>query len=295
MATSIEAACSAGAKPVIKVISAQHQQEGAGFLVRRAVGGEGFSVEESDPFILLDELPRIEYTLGEHPGAPWHPRLGLLTACYIKEGQYAFDSSTGGKGTVVAGCCQWVHAGAGVQVSEGHRHPGGLLHGFQCFINLPRQQKKDTPYVQMTAAKKVACADGVSASVLAGECQGVTADFTPMPPLAMHVMDFTALPDRGFEHVLPEGMTTVILYVYKGAFAIGPQAVKLAEGEACLLWHGGSSVWFRNTGASEGGLMLLAGVPLKEPMHRCGPVVLNSRAEVKQALLHLQGAPAGRS
>ena len=284
------AACTADAKAVVKKFSAQHMREGAGggFLVRRAIGGQELSAADTDPFLLLDELPRSSYAPLEHPGAPWHPRLGILSACYVKEGEYSFSSSVGGEGTLYGGDCQWVHAGAGLQMSEGGSHPGGALHVFQCFVNLPSKAKKGRPDVQeVTGIRQVECSEGVSARILAGEVAGVKG-FTPQPGTHIHFVDFTALPNGSFEHVLPKEMTTALVYVYKGSFAVGPQATKASPGDVCVLWERGSSVWFENIGNEEGGLVLVAGKPLREPVVQRGPVALNSRTELRKVITDLQ-------
>jgi len=281
--------CSADAKPVVKQFSARHVREGGGFLVRRAIGGQELEfAADTDPFLLLDELPRAVYAPLEHPGAPWHPRLGMLTACYVKEGEYRFSSSVGGEGILCGGDCQWVHAGAGLQVAEGGNHPGGALHAFQCFVNLPSRAKKSRPDVQeVRGLERIWCAEGVSARVLAGEVAGARG-FTPQPGTPIHFIDFTALPNGSFEHVLPKEMTTALVYVYEGSFAVGPQAAKASQGDVCLLWKHGTSVWFQNIGDGEGGLVLVAGKPVHEHVVRSGPIAVNSNTEMKKVIADLR-------
>jgi redox-sensitive bicupin YhaK (pirin superfamily) len=292
-------------KPVIKRFRAPQQLEGQGFPVRRAIGGGDMTEEDTDPFFLLDEFPRIEWRAGEHPGAPLHPRHGILAACYIKEGQYAFNTSAQMAGTLTAGDCQWANAGTGIKVEE--KCPGGLLHGFQCFVNLPRSQKRKTASVEISRERVVHCNESVTARLLAGECVGreeqagsadgghsqggepvcVQADFKS-PGSPMHFIDFVAAPGGRFEHVLPEAMNTAIVYVYKGAFTIGPQRERASAGDTCLLWDRGSVVIFENVGNDEGGIVLVAGVPLREPVHRAGPIAASTRQELGSVLLDLQ-------
>ena len=85
--------CPAGAKRVVKKFHAHSQREGAGFIVRRPIGGSSLSDQEADPFLLLDELPRTNYAPGEFPGAPWHPHRGFDTVMYMKEGRGDHEDS----------------------------------------------------------------------------------------------------------------------------------------------------------------------------------------------------------
>jgi redox-sensitive bicupin YhaK (pirin superfamily) len=301
-------------KPVLKRFRAPQLREGKGFVVRRAIGGGDLSEVETDPFLLLDELPRVEYLEGEHPGAPMHPRHGILAFCYIKEGEYSFSSSVQMAGTLTAGDCQWANAGAGMKMEE--KSPGGPLHGFQCFVNLPRALKSKPASVRIAREKIVQCNDLVTARLLAGECVGFVdhqgdLDGAPLgksapvrvqanfihpggPQHQMHVLDFLAAPGGRFEHVLPESMTTAIVYIYKGSFAIGPQSEKASAGDVCLLWDRGSSVYFCNTGDEEGGVVLVAGTPVREPTQRAGPIVVNTRKELKAVMIALQNDTFGK-
>ncbi len=299
-------------KPVIKKFRAPQLLEGQGFSVRRAIGGGDMTEEETDPFFLLDEFPRIEWRAGEHPGAPLHPRHGILAACYIKEGQYAFTSSAQMAGTLTAGDCQWANAGTGMTMEE--TCPGGALHGFQCFVNLPRTQKRKVASVQISRERVVRCNESVTARLLAGECeerassdhqpaggqsQGaepvwVQADFNA-PGSPIHFIDFVATPGGRLEHVLPESMNTAVVYVYKGAFTIGPQRERASAGDTCLLWDRGSVVSFENVGDDEGGIVLLAGVPLREPVHRAGPIAVSTRKELRSVLRGLENNTFARA
>lgn len=290
LATGAAATCTADAKPVMRKFAVAQVREGAGFVVRRAIGGGGISQEESDPFLLLDELPPTVFTPNEFRGEPWHTRQGLLSATYVKEGEweYDFEGNLGDGGRLTAGECKWVNAGrGGVRMAEGCNHRGGPLHVFQVFVNMTDLQKQAPAVVgDIVEVATANCTEEVSAKVIAGACAGVKAFYEPVTPI--HFVDFTVRPGGWFEHALPPEFTTAIVYVYKGTFAVGPQAEKACEGETCLLWEFGSSVWFQNVGSQEGWLVLVAGKPLKEPICRSGPIVLTTRAALKQALLDVQ-------
>ena len=246
------------------------QREGAGFLVRRPIGGGQISDEEADPFLLLDHLPRTNYAPGEFPGAPWHPHRGFDTVMYLLEGQGSHEDSMGNKGTLYAGDCQWMTAGSGIQHNEGTGHPGGWLHGFQCWINLPRADKMCPPaYQDIRAATipEVQCNDACSAKVLAGTCAGVDAVCQTRVPV--QYLDFRVRRGGAFEHPLPPELETAICYVYKGKGRFGPEAAPGEEGDTLLLSASGP-VAFHASDDDELCFLLLTGRPIREPIVRYG-------------------------
>jgi len=280
---------SANAKSVKKKFSAQLMREGAGYVVRRAIGGTQLSEDESDPFIVLDELPLCVFKPGENPGAPMHPRIGIITACYIKEGEWGFEFEDG-RELLTAGDCEWVHTGSGLYLAEGGNHPGGPLHAFQCFVNLKSRGKSKPPSFQKAQVYRGQCNEEVSVRVVAGECAGIGTAYEPATEI--QILDFSAKPGGAFEHTLPKEMRTALVYVYKGIFSIGPQNVKASDGEVCLLERQGASVWFQNVGNEEGGMLFVAGEPIMEPICRSGSIVLNSRQKLIQAVLDLKNKAA---
>mmetsp|Transcript_51095 Transcript_51095/g.159668 ORF Transcript_51095/g.159668 Transcript_51095/m.159668 type:complete len:299 (+) Transcript_51095:57-953(+) len=282
--------CPAGAKRVVKKFHAHSQREGAGFIVRRPIGGSSLSDQEADPFLLLDELPRTNYAPGEFPGAPWHPHRGFDTVMYMKEGRGDHEDSMGNKGSLTDGDCQWMTAGAGILHNEGTNHPGGYLHGFQCWINLPKEKKMTPPAYQdirSSSIPVVTCNDKVKAKVIAGSCAGQDAVCQTIIPV--QYIDFMVQPGGEFTHDVPAEMETVIFYVYKGSAMLGPEQVVAKEGDTCLLDpRGGTKVWFKESQNEELGFLLLAGKPIREPISRYGPFVMNTKEEIRQAFLDYQ-------
>src|SRR5262245_34399861 len=130
-------------RPLVKVVSAPKQLEGAGFQVRRAFPNADF--RDSDPFLLLDHLGAVEYAPGEAKGAPWHPHRGFETVTYVMDGAFEHHDSTGGGGLIADGGTQWMTAGAGILHDEMPPEElivkGGLFHGVQLWVNLPRTLK----------------------------------------------------------------------------------------------------------------------------------------------------------
>src|SRR2546422_3257413 len=125
---------------VTRIISAHRQREGGGFIVRRPFPTNGFG--HADPFLMLDEMGPIEYGPGEAKGAPDHPHRGFETVTYLFDGEMEHRDSTGGGGLLRGGDTQWMTAGAGLvhseEPTESMLRDGGLMHGLQLWVNLPR-------------------------------------------------------------------------------------------------------------------------------------------------------------
>ena len=142
---------------VLTVTDAPRMLEGAGFEVRRAFSG--IDLRLADPFILLDHMGAVEYAPGEAKGAPDHPRRGFETVTYMMDGELEHRDSNGGGGLITDGATQWMTAGAGIVHSEMPTEQivakGGLFHGVQLWVNLPRTEKWTPPQYQDLDADKV--------------------------------------------------------------------------------------------------------------------------------------------
>ena len=148
-----------------KVVTAHRQLEGAGFVVRRPFPGMDLSL--ADPFLLLDHMGAVEYGPGEAKGAPWHPHRGFETVTYMLDGAFEHKDSTGGGGLLTDGTTQWMTAGAGILHSELPPQEfvakGGLFHGVQLWVNLPKALKWTPPRYQDIDAgdvRLISSADG---------------------------------------------------------------------------------------------------------------------------------------
>lgn len=145
-------------RTVKQVTTAPQGFEGEGFPVRRAFAG--IDLAELDPFIHLDQMGEVEYAPGEPKGTPWHPHRGFETVTYIIDGIFDHMDSNGGGGTITNGDTQWMTAGAGIlHIETPPEHlvvSGGLFHGFQLWVNLPKAQKWSPPAYQDVRATDVA-------------------------------------------------------------------------------------------------------------------------------------------
>src|SRR5437870_10080768 len=163
--------------------------EGEGFPVRRAFAG--VELTDLDPFIHLDQMGEVEYAPGEPKGTPWHPHRGFETVTYMIDGTFEHQDSNGGGGVITNGDTQWMTAGAGIlhieKPPERLVASGGLFHGLQLWVNLPRAQKWSPPRYQDLRAGEVGLLSthdgGALLRVIAGEVagpRGPGATYTPM-------------------------------------------------------------------------------------------------------------------
>ena len=285
-------------RPVRTVITAHHQREGGGFVVRRPFPTAG--LEMVDPFLMLDELGPVTYGPGEAIGAPDHPHRGFETISYILEGELEHKDSVGHKGVLGPGDVQWMTAGSGVIHSEMPSdrllREGGRMHGFQIWLNLPRAQKMTPPRYQERTAAQIPSAtspDGKArVKVVAGEALGVAAAISTHTPIHFHHWQLD--PGAEVETALPAGLGAFV-YVFGGTVQVGPDAVAVGDGQVAMLEDGDSVRLTVAEDATEGvQLLLLAGAPLKEPVARYGPFVMNSPGEIRQAMLDYQAGRMGR-
>lgn len=263
----------------VKMIAPTHTVlEGGGFQVRRPVAmGQLMS-----PFLLLDEMGPMVYGPGEAIGAPSHPHRGFETVTYMLEGEMEHEDSAGNSGKISAGDVQWMTAGRGVihseLPSEKMLKEGGLMHGFQIWVNLPAKDKMMAPRYQEISASLSPSAesDGIWARVIAGECLGVSSIIDTVIPIVYIHVKF----DAGTQLIQPikKGLNGMI-YVFAGELEIGDKSV--ADGGLAILEDGDEVVINSKDGAE---CLILAGPELNEPIARYGPFVMNTREEISQAI-----------
>jgi redox-sensitive bicupin YhaK (pirin superfamily) len=284
----------AAVRETARIVTAHRQREGAGFIVRRPVPTQG--LDTVDPFLLLDEMGPIDYAPGEAVGAPDHPHRGFETITYMLEGEFEHEDSAGHRGTLRPGDVQWMTAGAGIVHSEmpsrAIQDKGGRVHGFQIWVNLPSRLKMTRPRYQEVPAKGIPEArtgDGrARVRVIAGEALGVRAVIDTHIPIVYQ--DWTI--DAGSDvSVAVAREQEAMAYVFQGSVLVGNEGREVRDGQLALL-AAGDAVRFR--GAEGGGrLLLLAGVPTREPVARYGPFVMNTQEEIFQAVRDYQSGRMG--
>lgn len=266
------------ARSVKSIVPTHTVMEGGGFQVRRpAAMGSLMS-----PFLLLDEMGPVNYAPGKAVGAPWHPHRGFETVTYLLEGEMEHEDSAGSKGTLTPGDVQWMTAGKGIIHSEMPTAKmmleGGMMHGFQIWVNLPAKDKMMNPrYQDISAAESpIAEKNGVWARVVAGECLGVESSLDTVIPITyVHVkMEKGSVLDKSLDLDL-NGM----VYVFKGEIEIEGKSV--SDGSLALLSNGTT---IKITAKENSQYLILAGPEIGEPIARYGPFVMNTREEIMQAI-----------
>ena len=283
----------ASARPVTAVIDAVETLEGGGFLVHRPFPTA--TLDMIDPFLLLDEMGPVDVAPGEAVGAPDHPHRGFETVTYMLEGEFEHRDSAGNHGVINTGDVQWMTAGAGVVHSEmpGARmqRDGGRSHGLQLWVNLPRADKMSPPRYQDLRAADIPTVtrDGVVAKVIAGEALGAVGPAnTHVPILYVH-----AHVDPGAQLDIDVPLdTNAFAYVLEGDGGFGPDA--RAAHRAQLVAFGPEGETVRARAGTDGlDVIVLAGQPLREPVVRYGPFVMNTKTEIVEAFDDFQSGRMG--
>jgi redox-sensitive bicupin YhaK (pirin superfamily) len=285
-------------RSVIHVGTSHRQREGGGFIVRRPFPTYG--LDQVDPFLMLDEIGPVEYGPGEAVGAPDHPHRGFETVTYMIEGEGEHEDSAGNRGVISTGAVQWMTAGAGVVHSEMPsrriQEKGGRVHGFQLWVNLPARDKMMRPRYQEIPAERIPEAhtpDGKSrVRVIAGEALGAKAVIdTRTPILYQH---WTLQPGATVEQPIP-GSFNAFAYVFGGQLLAGPEAKPVGDGQLAILGEGDSvRMACASTATEPAQVLLLGGEPLREPVARYGPFVMNTQEEIMRAIVDFQTGRMGQ-
>ncbi len=284
-----------GLREISRVVAALRTREGGGFVVRRPFPTP--QLDMVDPFLLLDEMGPVEYAPGEAVGAPDHPHRGFETVTYMLEGEFEHEDSAGHRGRIAPGDVQWMTAGDGVVHSEMPaqwiRERGGRVHGFQLWVNLPARDKRIAPRYQDVRARDIPAwrsADGrATIKVIAGSANGVTGAAQTRIPITY--LDVLLARDADVTLDLDPSQSAFV-YVFGGALQVGAERRTASDGELALLTAGDA---LRLRASADGArALVLAGQPLREPVARYGPFVMNTREEIYQAVADFQSGRFGR-
>ncbi|HTU76800.1 MAG TPA: pirin family protein [Trebonia sp.] len=289
-----------GERPVIKVTTAPSGYEGEGFPVRRAFAGVDLAL--LDPFIHMDQMGEVEYAAGEPKGTPWHPHRGFETVTYMIDGTMRHQDSQGGGGLITNGDTQWMTAGAGIlhieEPPEELVASGGLFHGFQLWVNLPRALKMTQPRYQDIRARSVALATsadgGALLRVIAGSLGGHDGPGSTHTPITL--VHATVSP--GAQVRLPwRADFNALAYVLAGSGTVGAQKRPVRTGQLAVFGPG-SALTIAASPVMDGpspslDVLLLGGEPIREPVAAYGPFVMNSREELAQAFEDFQAGRLG--
>jgi quercetin 2,3-dioxygenase len=279
----------AATRSVERVVRGMPTSDGAGVKLRRVIGQP--QLPDLDPFLMLDEFgtDRAEDYIA---GFPDHPHRGFETVTYMLDGRMRHRDNHGNEGVLVPGSVQWMTAGRGLVHSEMPEQEAGRMRGFQLWLNLPARDKMSAPKYQEFGPDRIPTATpgkGVSVKVIAGRVEGIVGPIL-QPATDPTYLDMALEPGTQFVHALPKDYAA-FLYVFEGSLRVGEEARAVATHELAVLSEGAE---IRLTGVTAApGLgsaraILVAGRPLREPVAKYGPFVMNTRAELQQAFEDFQ-------
>ena len=287
-------------RAVRSVTTAPGDYEGEGFPVRRAFAG--VSHADLDPFVHMDQMGEVEYAPGEPRGTPWHPHRGFETVTYIIDGVFEHQDSNGGGGTITNGDTQWMTAGGGIlHIEKPPEHlvvSGGLFHGIQLWVNLPRANKFNPPRYQDIRggeARLLSSDDGGTLlRVIAGDVAGHHGPGSTFTPISL--VHATVSPGARLHMPWPADFNA-LAYVLAGNGTVGAQRRPVHKGRLTVFGPGDALTVAAATSqpSAEPNLevLLLGGLPLREPVFHYGPFVMNTKEEVLQALEDFQSGRLG--
>jgi redox-sensitive bicupin YhaK (pirin superfamily) len=273
-------------RPVTQVVTPEPVIEGAGVHLVRAIGSR--QLDHLDPFLLLDHFESVDPADYE-AGFPYHPHRGIETVTLVRRGEVRHGDSLGHRGTIGAGDIQWMTSGSGILHEEMPQvRPEGIA-GLQLWLNLPAREKMTRPKYRDLGADRLPEAEadgGARIRVIAGEAAGggVTG---PVEGLAVapKFIEVALAPWTSFRETVPVGHTA-FAYVDHGEVRFGPDRT-LTRGPALAIFGDGEVV--EASATEKGGRFFLAAArSLREPIARHGPFVMNTRAEIEQALRDLR-------
>ena len=291
----------ATSRKVAQVVPSRHVVEGAGFEVWRPFPG-GVDTHLADPFFLLDQLGPIEYGPNEAVGAPWHPHRGFETVTYIIDGVVEHHDSNGGGGIIGEGDTQWMTAGAGILhdevPTEAYRRHGGRTHGVQLWVNLPAALKFTPPRYQAITRHDLTLLTssdgGALVRLIAGDLAGHEGPGVTHTPITYAHLSLSP----GAQLDVPwNPQFSALAYVLSGRGYAGTerrpidahQLVVFGPGDAVTV--GAAATQPEDSPNFE--VLLLGGLPIREPIAHHGPFLMNTRAEIVQAIEDYQHGRMG--
>jgi quercetin 2,3-dioxygenase len=291
-------------RPVKRIVQSQPTMEGAGVKLRRAFGFG--NTDEFDPFLLLDDF-RNDRPEDYRAGFPWHPHRGIETITYVLKGTVDHGDSLGNQGTLGAGDVQWMTAGRGIlhqEMPQGDAQ--GQMHGFQLWANLPSSLKMTPPRYQdvpATEIPEIVDDDGTRVRIVCGDFWGKRG---PVEGVAADPRYLDVFVPAGKRKTLPvETERHAFAYVFEGSGvfrgasepfgvltekAVDDREVLVREqtgNRSLVVFDRGDEVTVQ---AGEQGIrfLLVSGKPIAEPVAWYGPIVMNTQAELQQAVTELR-------
>lgn len=267
---------------IVHVTRGMPTQDGAGVKLTRLIGTP--EIPDLDPILMLDNFGSDDPN-AYIAGFPPHPHRGFETVSYMIAGSLKHRDNKGGEGLITDGGVQWMTAGRGVVHSEMPAQTSGLMSGFQLWLNLPAAEKMRTPWyadIPAAAIVPVAVADGVSAKLIAGSWNGAKGP-GPERATAPFIADVSVAPGAQAEIPIPDGHNAFV-FMIEGTLEAGGRVLR--KGELAVLSDKGTLALGAGTEAAC--VLVVAGKPLREPIAKYGPFVMNTEAELRQAFADYQ-------
>ena len=277
-------------RKVKEIIEPQYVIEGAGVLLRRSFGPNRSN--RFDPFLLFDHFAFNDPNEGPIRGFPTHPHRGIETVTYMLEGNVRHRDSIGNAGVIGPGDVQWMTSGRGILHEEmPRRGPSGLVTGFQLWVNLPAAQKMSQPRYQEVTAESIPAVekDGLRVRVVAGEYAGTRGPVTEIAARPLYI-DVALEPGAEIDLPVPsDHFAIAYLFEGEGLFGVdGEDTGEVVQAVRMLVFEQGERLRACAAPASPARFMLMAGVPIREPIFPYGPFVMNTQEEIQQALQDLR-------
>jgi redox-sensitive bicupin YhaK (pirin superfamily) len=275
-------------REVLRVVRGMPTSDGAGVKLRRVIGQPELS--ELDPFLMLDEFG-TDSAADYIAGFPDHPHRGFETVTYMLDGRMRHRDNRGHEGVMVPGSVQWMTAGRGIVHSEMPEQQAGRMRGFQLWLNLPARDKMTEPKYQELGPDQlpvVTPVPGVTVKVIAGQVDNVQGPIS-QPATDPTYLDVGLQAGAGYVHVLP-AQHAAFLFVYDGAVRVGSgkAATVVSAGNLAVLGEGTEVALAGVSSEIINHAILVAGRPLREPVARYGPFVMNTREQLIQAVEDFQ-------
>ena len=270
---------------VANIITPQPVVEGAGVRLNRSIATR--TLDYLDPFLLLDHF-QSKNPADYKAGFPLHPHRGIETVTYLLAGAVRHRDTLGNSGEIGAGDIQWMTAGRGIMHEEMPQvRPEGVA-GFQLWVNLPAKLKMTAPRYQNISAREIPVlrrAESATVRVIAGAVDGVAGPISGIAADPVY-LDVELSPHTTFTHPVPHGHTA-FAYVFEGAGRFGAEEQTLVQEPRLVVWSDGDTLEVK-TEQVPVRFLLVSGQPLREPVARYGPFVMNTRAEIEQTLRELE-------
>ena len=262
-----------------KIVKSIETSDGAGVKLKRSIGTP--EADYIDPFLMLDEFGsenKDDYVAGFPP----HPHRGIETVTYMLKGKFEHEDSTGAKGIMSSGDVQWMKTGRGIIHSEMPAMSDGQLLGFQLWINMPAKLKKNKPeYIYIKNKELGTYSDDEKVvKVIAGKYKDVEGPEKNhnVEPIYFHIV---LKSEKEFSCEVPEGHNSFI-YLLKGQIKVGKINHEKTNDSNLILLKQGNNL--QVTADKDSEFLFIAGKPIGEPIARGGPFVMNTKAEIIEAI-----------